>query len=136
MFHELTCWLLNIWYYCVFRWRQPSNTPPAYTISELIADPSDQELAREFLDKEEEELVFQCADGSNNSLFIEIHLTKEWITACLLFLVDGKKYTTPGSQLKAPRWKSNKWLLNVGPLRVELREPYRRWRVTYRGDLR
>jgi hypothetical protein len=72
----------------------------------------------------------------DSALFIEIRLTKEWVVANLLFLINGKKFTLPGGALRKPRWLSSKQSLNVGPLRVELREPFKRWRINYRGDLR
>lgn len=61
---------------------------------------------------------------------------KEWISANLLLVIKGKKLTLPSQILRQPRWSSSPNLLNLGPLRIELREAFRRWRVTFRGDLK
>lgn len=79
--------------------------------------------------------MFQ-GSADDSAVFIEIRLTKDWAVANLLFLINGKKFILPGEALRKPRWLSSNQILNVGPLRVELREPFKRWRVSYRGDLR
>lgn len=80
-------------------------------------------------------MLFQ-GSSRDSSVFIETRMTKGWITANLLFIINGKKFVLPDGPLKKARWSSTNRLLNVGPLRIELREPYRRWRVSYRGDLK
>ncbi|KAI6189640.1 hypothetical protein M3Y97_00030500 [Aphelenchoides bicaudatus] len=134
---ELLRWTLTFYYYLLFKWRQRFEHKQQHlNLWNLSEGPNNEELQRELLDKNEEKILFQGSDGEDNAVFIEIRLTKEWIVANLFFLVNGKKFILSGEALRKPRWLSTDHLLNIGPLRIELREPFERWRVSFRGDLR
>ncbi|KAI6186839.1 hypothetical protein M3Y98_00176800 [Aphelenchoides besseyi] len=118
------------WFQLTFRFQQPF----CQSVVELSTDPDESDFEKEKLDHEQE-IIFQ-GTHDNNSFFVEVNVFESAVSVILMFLVDGQKYVWPNGHLEFSRNRLSERLLNFGPLRIELREPYRLWRITFRGDLR
>jgi hypothetical protein len=83
-------------------------------------------------------MVIEGSDEFGNHLFIDIVTSNERESAFLMLIIDGIQYVPlcyPNT-INAQSQSSSPNIYQIEGLRIELREPFRRWRITYRGLLK
>uniref|UniRef100_A0A1I7X325 PPDK_N domain-containing protein n=1 Tax=Heterorhabditis bacteriophora TaxID=37862 RepID=A0A1I7X325_HETBA len=81
--------------------------------------------------KTDEIILFEGTDQDGSSLYIEIIIHMNHSTTTV-FLGEQDRYFS--GQFSAPLTE-NDHILSCGPLLVEMRSPFRRWRITFKGYL-
>uniref|UniRef100_A0A914WYM1 Phosphoenolpyruvate synthase n=1 Tax=Plectus sambesii TaxID=2011161 RepID=A0A914WYM1_9BILA len=85
-----------------------------------------------------EKLTIEGSDAEGNSIFIDIASNGELDFASFRLCFNGSTYVLPSYPLPtySPKSRREPNIFSIGGLRVELREPFRRWRISFRGLLR
>uniref|UniRef100_A0A914XJZ5 Uncharacterized protein n=1 Tax=Plectus sambesii TaxID=2011161 RepID=A0A914XJZ5_9BILA len=86
----------------------------------------------------QEKLTIEGSDAEGNSIFIDIASDGELDFASFRLCFNGSTYVLPSYPLPtySPKSRREPNIFSIGGLRVELREPFRRWRISFRGLLR
>uniref|UniRef100_A0A914DZ71 Pyruvate phosphate dikinase AMP/ATP-binding domain-containing protein n=1 Tax=Acrobeloides nanus TaxID=290746 RepID=A0A914DZ71_9BILA len=128
-FLKLCTYYVIFWFYSILHKKRAS-----YNLKDLTKTNNAGDWLAEKLDKNERYIIEGSAENGDH-LYIELDTVNK--EAFLILQVGESLFTLPGSYAHVLGFDEDNYLvLTAGPLRIELRDPFRRWRIVIRGILR
>uniref|UniRef100_A0AC34FGA9 Phosphoenolpyruvate synthase n=1 Tax=Panagrolaimus sp. ES5 TaxID=591445 RepID=A0AC34FGA9_9BILA len=126
-------------YFWIFRIFEAKNQlrRKRFGLKESFARSNIEDWKIESLGRKNERLIFQGSTENGDFILISVNFEKQGkAIGRVLLKVKGETFTSNEVEGEAVRDENGLCkILILGPIRLELREPFRRWRVTIRGTL-
>ncbi|GMR58783.1 hypothetical protein PMAYCL1PPCAC_28978, partial [Pristionchus mayeri] len=130
-FHRFVLFLYSLLFRLITYVKKRSFTPYTESFLDTITtQPEEWDLERK-QQKDEQIVIDATTVDGETSLFISIHTTGECLETYVHLHTGGRTLCCPSTLSRMSAGTGSTFL--AGPLRLEMREPFRRWRVQYKG---